>query len=73
MAVPPLAGSLPPAEPGECDDLVRADHYDSFALSCARANESGLFNRYYARPAMIELAGDVQGRRVLDAGCGSGP
>lgn len=52
---------------------MRADHYDSFALSYARANESGLFNRYYARPAMVELAGDVRGRRVLDAGCGSGP
>ena len=55
------------------EDSMKADHYDSFALSYARANDSGLFNRYYARPAMIELAGDVQGRRVLDAGCGSGP
>jgi ubiquinone/menaquinone biosynthesis C-methylase UbiE len=52
---------------------MKADHYDSFAHSYARANESGLFNRYYARPAMIELAGDVRGRRVLDAGCGAGP
>lgn len=52
---------------------MRADHYDSFAQSYSRSNESGLFNAYYARPAMIELAGDVRGRRVLDAGCGSGP
>ena len=52
---------------------MRADHYDSFARSYAAANESGLFNNYYARPAMIELAGDVRGRRLLDAGCGSGP
>lgn len=52
---------------------MRADHYDSFARSYATANESGLFNNYYARPAMIQLAGDVRGRRVLDAGCGSGP
>jgi ubiquinone/menaquinone biosynthesis C-methylase UbiE len=52
---------------------VRADHYDSFAESYAKANETGLFNAYYARPAMVELAGDVEGRRVLDAGCGSGP
>ena len=51
---------------------MRADHYDSFAQSYSRSNESGLFNAYYARPAMIELAGDVRGRRVLDAGCGSG-
>lgn len=52
---------------------MRADHYDSFAQSYSRSNESGLFNAYYARPAMIALAGDVRGRRVLDAGCGSGP
>ncbi|CAN7348468.1 methyltransferase domain-containing protein [Terrabacter sp. LjRoot27] len=52
---------------------MRADHYDSFAESYAKANETGLFNAYYARPAMVELAGDVEGRRVLDAGCGSGP
>lgn len=51
---------------------MRADHYDSFAQSYSRANESGLFNAHYERPAMIELAGDVHGRRVLDAGCGSG-
>jgi ubiquinone/menaquinone biosynthesis C-methylase UbiE len=52
---------------------MRADHYDTFAESYARANETGLFNAHYARPAMITLAGDVRGRRVLDAGCGSGP
>lgn len=51
---------------------MRADHYDSFAQSYSRDNESGLFNAHYERPAMIELAGDVHGRRVLDAGCGSG-
>ncbi len=51
---------------------MRADHYDSFAESYSRANESGLFNAHYERPAMIALAGDVHGRRVLDAGCGSG-
>lgn len=52
---------------------MRADQYDSFAESYARDNESGLFNAHYARPAMIALAGDVNGHRVLDAGCGSGP
>lgn len=51
---------------------MRSDHYDSFAQSYSRDNESGLFNAHYERPAMIELAGDVHGRRVLDAGCGSG-
>lgn len=47
--------------------------YDSFAEAYSRANESNLLNAHYERPAMIELAGDVDGRRVLDAGCGSGP
>jgi ubiquinone/menaquinone biosynthesis C-methylase UbiE len=47
--------------------------YDGFAEAYAAENESGLFNAYYARPEEIRLAGDVSGRRVLDAGCGSGP
>src|SRR3546814_8129892 len=49
------------------------DHYDAFADAYARANEDGLFNRWYARPAVLDLLGDVAGRRILDAGCGSGP
>jgi ubiquinone/menaquinone biosynthesis C-methylase UbiE len=36
-------------------------------------NETSLMNAYYARPATLALAGDVTGRRILDAGCGSGP
>ena len=52
---------------------MKADHYDNFAASYSTENESSLFNAYYERPAMIGLAGDVAGRRVLDAGCGSGP
>lgn len=47
--------------------------YDSFAAAYSRENETSLLNAYYERPAMIELAGDVGGRQVLDAGCGSGP
>jgi SAM-dependent methyltransferase len=52
---------------------VRADHYDSFAASYSADNETNLINGYYERPAMIGLAGEVNGRRILDAGCGSGP
>ncbi len=51
----------------------RPDHYDSFADAYARANENGLFTRWYARPAVLHALGDVTGRRVLDAGCGAGP
>ncbi len=51
---------------------VRSDHYDGFAQAYADDNETSLFNAYYERPAMLELAGDVDGHCVLDAGCGSG-
>lgn len=47
--------------------------YDDFANAYAVENEANLFNAYYERPAMLDLAGEVAGRRVLDAGCGSGP
>ena len=52
---------------------MKADHYDTIARKYAEQNETSLFNAYYERPAMLELVGDVEGRRVLDAGCGSGP
>jgi ubiquinone/menaquinone biosynthesis C-methylase UbiE len=52
---------------------MKADHYDSFAESYSSDNESNLLNAYYERPAMIDLAGDVNGHRILDAGCGAGP
>src|SRR5579871_1482044 len=47
--------------------------YDSFAEGYAAENESNLINGYYGRPAILNLAGDVAGRRILDAGCGAGP
>lgn len=47
--------------------------YDAFARAYSSANETNLLNAWYERPAMVNLAGDVAGRRVLDAGCGSGP
>ncbi|WP_374010379.1 class I SAM-dependent methyltransferase [Leifsonia sp. LS-T14] len=53
------------------DSVVAA--YDSIAEGYAALNETSLLNEYYNRPALVELAGDVTGHRVLDAGCGSGP
>lgn len=47
--------------------------YDSFALAYSAENEGSLLNAYYERPAILELAGDVAGLQILDAGCGSGP
>ncbi|WP_406214167.1 class I SAM-dependent methyltransferase [Streptomyces decoyicus] len=54
-------------------DPARVNDYDSFAEAYSADNENNLVNAYYARPAMLALAGDVAGRRILDAGCGSGP
>jgi SAM-dependent methyltransferase len=54
-------------------DSQRLNDYDSFAEAYAAANEASLINAYYARPAILGLAGDVAGRRILDAGCGAGP
>jgi SAM-dependent methyltransferase len=54
-------------------DPPEVNDYDSFADAYAAENEASLNNAYYERPAILRLAGEVTGRRVLDAGCGSGP
>jgi SAM-dependent methyltransferase len=53
-------------------DPPGVNDYDSFAEAYAASNENNLLNAYYERPAMLALAGDVAGRRILDAGCGAG-
>jgi SAM-dependent methyltransferase len=50
-----------------------ANDYDSFAEAYAAETEANLINGYYTRPAILDLAGDVAGRRILDVGCGAGP
>ena len=52
---------------------MKVNHYDAIALSYAADNETNLLNNYYERPAVLDLLGDVEGRFVLDAGCGAGP
>ncbi|MFJ8990908.1 class I SAM-dependent methyltransferase [Streptomyces sp. NPDC102279] len=54
-------------------DQDPVNDYDRFAEAYAAENENSLVNAYYERPAMVALAGEVTGRRILDAGCGSGP
>jgi SAM-dependent methyltransferase len=54
-------------------DLAGINDYDSFAEAYAASNETNLLNAYYERPAMLAVAGDVAGRRILDAGCGADP
>lgn len=48
-----------------------AHDYDDFAEVFAVETEPNLLNRYYVRPAVLDLAGDAAGRRILDIGCGT--
>ncbi len=57
---------------GLAEQTPTAD-YDGFAEAYAAETESSLLNGYYARPAILDLAGNVAGRRILDVGCGAGP
>ncbi|EHB44036.1 Methyltransferase type 11 [uncultured Mycobacterium sp.] len=52
--------------------VVSVNDYDSFAEAYAAENDNSIANAWYERPAIIALAGDVSGRQILDAGCGSG-
>ncbi|MFI9597447.1 class I SAM-dependent methyltransferase [Nonomuraea sp. NPDC052265] len=61
-----------PENPIKSAHSSRLNDYDSIAEGYTAENETSLLNAYYERPAMLELAGDVTGRRILDAGCGSG-
>jgi len=59
--------------PTDAADAPKLNDYDSIAEAYTTETENNLINGYYARPAILDLAGDVAGRRILDAGCGSGP
>lgn len=48
------------------------NNYDAFAAAYDAENETNAWNAYYERPAILRLAGDIEGLRVLDAGCGGG-
>jgi SAM-dependent methyltransferase len=63
---------VPDNAAGPADRTV-ANDYDSFAEAYNAETEANLINGYYMRPAIVNLAGDVTGRRILEAGCGAGP
>lgn len=46
--------------------------YDAFAGAYDSHARTSPYNALYDRPALLDLAGDIAGRRVLDAGCGPG-
>ncbi|MGW4962568.1 class I SAM-dependent methyltransferase [Nonomuraea sp. NPDC004186] len=56
-----------PADPDQVND------YDGFAEAYSAETENNILNEYWARYSILALVGDVAGRRILDAGCGSGP
>ena len=57
----------------DSSDPPGINDYDSFAEAYTAETEANLINGYYLRPAILDLAGDVSGRRILDVGCGAGP
>ncbi|WP_326833894.1 GrpB family protein [Amycolatopsis rhabdoformis] len=57
------------------DEIVaraRAAQYDAFSQAYADHAATSVTNALYDRPAIVELAGDVSGHRVLDVGCAAG-
>ncbi len=46
--------------------------YERFAEAYARHAEHSPANAYYDRPAILNLVGDVEGKRVLELGCAAG-
>lgn len=49
-----------------------ASPYDELAATYAVHAADSPYNAHYDRPAVLALAGEVAGLRVLDAGCGPG-
>ena len=52
--------------------IPEPSQYDGFAGEYGEFVETAPYNALYDRPATLELIGDVKGKRVLDAACGSG-
>lgn len=46
--------------------------FDAFAEDYEQHAATSAYNALYDRPAVLDLLGDVSGRRILDAGCGPG-
>jgi SAM-dependent methyltransferase len=51
---------------------IALDAYEDLADAYAAAIDTKPHNAFYERPATLSLLPEVNGKRVLDAGCGSG-
>ena len=47
-------------------------NYDAIAETYASKVDAAPYNALYERPAMMAMLADIDGARILDAGCGSG-
>jgi ubiquinone/menaquinone biosynthesis C-methylase UbiE len=54
------------------DKPIALDAYETLAAAYASVIDTKPHNAYYERPATLSLMPEVKGKRVLDAGCGSG-
>lgn len=54
------------------DQPIALEAYEHLATAYASAIDTKPHNAYYERPATLSLLPDVDGKRVLDAGCGPG-
>ena len=54
------------------DQPIALDAYEDLAESYAALVDTKPHNAYYERPATLSLLPDVEGKKVLDVGCGPG-
>ncbi len=54
------------------DGQRSARQYDAMSLDYAADNAESAYNGYYERPATVALLAEVEGRRVMEVGCGAG-
>ena len=54
------------------DDAIALEAYEMLAERYAARVDTKAHNAYYERPATLSLLPSVEGKRVLDAGCGPG-
>ena len=54
------------------DKPIALDAYETLAEAYAAAVDTKPHNAYYERPATLSLMPEVKGKKVFDAGCGSG-